>query len=140
MRCPFCDHPDTVVKDSRPTAGNVIRRRRECPSCKARVTTFEHAESHVNMVIKRDGRRVAFDRLKLIGSMRVALAKCRFDEDRLERLVDGIALQMTGKGDHSTTYLAEKAVEVLGTTNRAAQLRYASFYPQFQSIIQGHAA
>ncbi|NCW44667.1 MAG: transcriptional repressor NrdR, partial [Gemmatimonadaceae bacterium] len=91
MRCPFCGNEDTQVKDSRPAEdGASIRRRRSCPGCGNRFTTFERVQLRELTVIKTDGRRMPFDRDKLARSVRVALRKRPFEEERIERIVNGI--------------------------------------------------
>ena len=95
MRCPFCGHDDTQVKDSRPTEDNAaIRRRRFCPGCGARFTTFERVQLRELTVIKSAGQREPFDRDKLLRSMRIALRKRPIDEDRIERMVNGIVRRL----------------------------------------------
>src|SRR5215212_2786055 len=90
MRCPYCGREDTQVKDSRPAEeGAAIRRRRSCPGCNSRFTTFERVQLRELTVLKSDGRRVPFDREKLARSIRVALRKRPVDEDRIERIVNG---------------------------------------------------
>ena len=96
MRCPYCGNPDTQVKDSRPSEDNTaIRRRRVCPDCGGRFTTFERVQLRELTVLKTDGRRVPFDREKLARSIRVALRKRPIDEDRVERIVNGIQRRLT---------------------------------------------
>src|SRR5271170_7952953 len=104
MRCPFCGHEDTQVKDSRPADdGAAIRRRRFCTSCGQRFTTVERVQLRELTVIKSDGRRVAFDRDKLLRSVRVALRKRPVSEDRLERIVNGIVRQLEASGEPEVT-------------------------------------
>ena len=89
MRCPFCGNEDTQVKDSRPAEeGGAIRRRRQCPACGARFTTFERVQLRDLVVVKKDGRRVAFDREKLARSLRIATRKRGIDEERTQQLVN----------------------------------------------------
>src|SRR3712207_6064837 len=100
MRCPFCGGDDTQVKDSRPAEDGVaIRRRRSCPACGARFTTFERVQLRDRTVVKADGRRVPFDREKLARSIRVALRKRPVDEDRIERLVNSIQRRLETEGE-----------------------------------------
>ena len=100
MKCPFCGNPDTQVKDSRPSDdGAAIRRRRSCPQCNGRFTTFERVQLREITVLKTDGRRVPFDREKLARSVRVALRKRPVDEDRIERLVNSIQRRLETEGE-----------------------------------------
>ena len=110
MRCPFCGHEDTQVKDSRPTEDNAsIRRRRFCPECSSRFTTFERVQLRELMVVKKDGEKVPFDREKLVGSLKIALRKRPVDEDRIERIVNGIQrrLETLGESEISTKVIGE---------------------------------
>src|SRR5579875_2208595 len=100
MRCPFCGHEDTQVKDSRPAEdGAAIRRRRFCPSCAQRFTTVERVQLRELTVVKADGRRVPFDRDKLSRSIRVALRKRPVDDERIERIVNGLVRQLEASGE-----------------------------------------
>src|ERR1700723_835371 len=100
MRCPFCGEADTQVKDSRPTEdGSAIRRRRLCAGCGQRFTTIERVQLRELMVVKVDQRRVAFDRDKLARSVRIALRKRPVDEERIERIVNGIVRQLEASGE-----------------------------------------
>src|SRR3954467_287133 len=100
MRCPFCNSEDTQVKDSRPAEdGGAIRRRRICPDCGGRFTTFERVQLRELMVVKKSGRRVPFDRDKLARSVQVALRKRAVDPDRIERMISGIVRQLESTGE-----------------------------------------
>ena len=100
MRCPFCGHADTHVKDSRPTEDNTaIRRRRACPDCGARWTTFERVQLRDLVVIKSNGQRAPFDRDKLERSMHIALRKRPVDPDRIDRVVSGIVRRLESSGE-----------------------------------------
>ena len=100
MRCPYCGNPDTQVKDSRPSEDNTaIRRRRVCPDCGGRFTTFERVQLRELTVVKRNGRRVPFDRDKLMRSVQVAVRKRSVDPDRVERMVNGIVRQLESSGE-----------------------------------------
>src|SRR4029078_11632056 len=104
MRCPFCSNEDTQVKDSRPTEdGTAIRRRRYCPDCGGRFTTFERVQLRELTVVKRSGRRVPFDRDKLMRSVQVALRKRPVDPDRVERAVSKIARERESNGQSDTS-------------------------------------
>ena len=100
MRCPFCGHEETQVKDSRPTEDNTaIRRRRFCPGCGARFTTFERVQLRELVVVKSNGQREPFDREKLLRSMQISLRKRPVDQDRLERVVNGIVRRLESSGE-----------------------------------------
>ena len=110
MRCPFCGFEDTQVKDSRPSEDNAaIRRRRFCPECDARFTTFERVQLRELIVIKSDGTKKPFDRDKLARSMRIALRKRPVDEDKLEQVINGLVRQMetTSDGEMSTKEIGQ---------------------------------
>ena len=97
MRCPFCGSEDTQVKDSRPVDdASAIRRRRQCPLCSARFTTFERVQLRELLVVKKDGRRVAFDRDKLARSIRIATRKRGIGEEQIERIIHRDALELLG--------------------------------------------
>ena len=100
MRCPFCGHDDTQVKDLRPTEDNAaIRRRRHCPNCGARFTTFERVQLRELTVVKSTGQREPFDRDKLVRSMQIALRKRPVDPERIERIVNGIVRRLESSGE-----------------------------------------
>ena len=101
MRCPYCNSDDTQVKDSRPAEDGVaIRRRRVCPSCGGRFTTFERVQLRDLMVVKKSGRKMPFDREKLMRSMETALRKRNIDPEKLDRAVSGIVRRLESSGDH----------------------------------------
>lgn len=135
MRCPFCGGEDTQVKDSRPAEeGGAIRRRRACPACGARFTTFERVQLRELTVIKSDGRRVPFDREKLARSIRIALRKRPVDEDRVERIVNGIQRRLETEGEQEITsrQIGEMVMEVLKGLDQVAYVRFASVYRNFR--------
>ncbi|MXP63269.1 transcriptional repressor NrdR [Roseomonas sp. M0104] len=134
MRCPFCGSEDTQVKDSRPADdGAAIRRRRSCPSCGARFTTFERVTLRELTVVKADERRVPFDRDKLARSIRIALRKRPVDEDRVERIVNGIQrrLEAEGESEISSRAIGEMVMETLKELDQVAYVRFASVYRNF---------
>jgi len=135
MRCPFCGHEDTQVKDSRPAEdGASIRRRRSCPACGNRFTTFERVQLRELVVIKSDGRRVPFDRDKLARSIRIALRKRPFDEERIERIVSGIQRRLEVEADsevHSRR-VGDVVLETLRDVDEVAYVRFASVYRNFR--------
>lgn len=136
MRCPFCGFEDTQVKDSRPSEdGAAIRRRRSCPNCDARFTTFERVQLRELTVIKSDGSRKPFDRDKLARSMRIALRKRPVDEEKLEQLINGLVRQMETAGDTDigTKQIGEMVMETLRRLDHVAYVRYASVYRDFRT-------
>jgi transcriptional repressor NrdR len=135
MRCPYCSNNDTQVKDSRPSEdGSAIRRRRHCPECGGRFTTFERVQLRELQVVKRSGRRVPFDRDKLMRSVQVALRKRPVDPDRVERMVSTIVRQLesTGESDISAQTIGNLVMEGLRTLDDVAYVRFASVYRNFR--------
>ena len=134
MKCPFCGFEDTQVKDSRPAEDSAaIRRRRACPECGARFTTFERVQLREITIIKTDGRRVPFEREKLARSIRVALRKRPVDEDRIEKLVNSIQrrLETEGESDIPSNTIGEIVMETLKELDQVAYVRFASVYRNF---------
>ncbi len=135
MRCPFCGHEDTQVKDSRPSDdGAAIRRRRFCLACSQRFTTIERVQLRELTVIKTDGRRVPFDRDKLARSIRIALRKRPVQEERIERVVNGIVRQLeaSGETDITSKQIGERVMETLKEVDEVAYVRFASVYRDFR--------
>lgn len=135
MRCPYCSCQDTQVKDSRPTEDNsAIRRRRICPDCGGRFTTFERVQLRELTVVKRSGRRVPFDRDKLERSVRVALRKRPVDDERIQRMVSGIVRQLESSGDVDipSNTIGEAIMEGLRALDQVAYVRFASVYRNFR--------
>lgn len=135
MRCPFCGHEDTQVKDSRPTEdASAIRRRRHCPNCGARFTTFERVQLRELTVVKSDGKRQPFDREKLLRSMQIALQKRPVDAERLERIVNGIVrrLESSGEAEIPSKVVGEMVMDALSTLDPVAYVRFASVYRNFR--------
>lgn len=136
MRCPFCGHEDTQVKDSRPTEDNAaIRRRRFCPTCAARFTTFERVQLRELMVMKSNGDKEAFDRDKLMRSMKIALRKRPVEDDRIEQVLNSLVRQLEalGEAEVTTSKIGELVMETLRTLDHVAYVRYASVYRDFRS-------
>ncbi|MBY0329435.1 MAG: transcriptional regulator NrdR [Acetobacteraceae bacterium] len=134
MRCPFCGSEDTQVKDSRPAEdGAAIRRRRSCPACNARFTTFERVQLRELTVLKTDGRRVPFDRDKLARSVRVALRKRPVEEDQIERIVNGIQRRLETEAESEVTsrQIGEIVMDTLKDVDEVAYVRFASVYRNF---------
>jgi len=135
MRCPFCHHNDTQVKDSRPTEENAtIRRRRMCPECSSRFTTFERVQLRELSVLKSDGEKVLFDREKLLRSLQIALRKRPVEEDRMERIANGIQrrLETLGENEIPTKVIGEMVMEALAELDQVAFVRFASVYRNFR--------
>ena len=134
MRCPFCGSEDTQVKDSRPAEdATSIRRRRICPDCGGRFTTFERVQLRELTVVKKAGRRQPFDRNKLVRSFEIALRKRPVDRDRIERAVSGIArrLESSGETDITSEEIGLQVLEALKSLDDVAFVRYASVYRDF---------
>ena len=135
MRCPFCGEEDTQVKDSRASDdGASIRRRRLCTSCGSRFTTFERIQLRDLVVLKRNGKKTAFDRDKLSKSMLMALRKRQTDEDSIERALNGIVRQLEAIGDNeiSSKLIGELVMNALAQIDNVAYIRYASVYRNFR--------
>ena len=129
MRCPFCGHEDSQVKDSRPTEdGAAIRRRRQCEGCAARFTTFERIQLRELTVLKSEDKREPFDREKLLRSVSIAARKRPIDALRLEKLVSGIQRQLEtlGEGEVSTQRIGEMVMDGLKGLDSVAYIRFAS--------------
>ncbi|MCB1503642.1 MAG: transcriptional repressor NrdR [Hyphomicrobiaceae bacterium] len=135
MRCPYCAGENTQVKDSRPTEENAaIRRRRVCPDCGGRFTTFERVQLRELIVVKRSGRKVPFDRDKLSNSVQIALRKRNIDTDRVERMISGIVRQLESMGDVEvpSQTIGELVMEALRGLDPVAYVRFASVYRDFR--------
>ncbi len=135
MRCPHCGALDTQVRDSRPSEDHTaIRRRRSCPDCGARFTTFERVQLRELTIVKRDGRRVPFDREKLSRSIGVALRKRPVSQERIEQLVSGIvrALENRNEAEISSQDVGSLVMEELKALDGVAYIRYASVYRDFR--------
>lgn len=135
MRCPYCGSLESQVKDSRPGEdGSVIRRRRVCPDCGGRFTTFERVQLRELTVVKRSGRRIPFDRDKLQRSVEVALRKRPVEQDRIDRMVNGIVRQLEsmGEADITSQQIGELVMEGLKGLDDVAYVRFASVYKNFR--------
>ena len=135
MRCPYCNYSDTQVKDSRPTEDNaVIRRRRSCPQCGARFTTFERVLLRDLMVKKRDGKKVEFDRDKLARSIIIAFRKRPVDSERIEKMITGIVrrLESSGESEILSSNIGEMVMDTLSEIDQVAYVRFASVYRNFR--------
>jgi transcriptional repressor NrdR len=135
MRCPFCGNADTQVKDSRPTEDSAaIRRRRICPQCGQRFTTFERVQLRELTVLKRNGRRTPFDRDKLLRSVQIALRKRPVDPDRIDQMVSGIVRRLESSGDEeiNSETIGELVMDGLKQLDDVAYVRFASVYRNFR--------
>jgi transcriptional repressor NrdR len=135
MRCPFCHHDDTQVKDSRPTEDNAaIRRRRSCPECSARWTTFERVQLRELSILKKNDKKEPFEREKLARSLNMALQKRPVDEDQVERVVSSIQrrLESLGEAEIPSKVIGEIVMDVLADLDQVAYVRFASVYRNFR--------
>ena len=135
MRCPFCAHDDSQVKDSRPTDdGAAIRRRRQCEGCGARFTTFERIQLREMTVVKSENRREPFDRAKLERSIQIACRKRPVDPARIERLATAIQRQIETSGDSeiAASAVGEMVMDGLKALDSVAYIRFASVYKDFR--------
>lgn len=137
MNCPFCSHDDTRVVDSRlGKEGNNVRRRRECPDCGRRFTTYERVEEMLPWVIKKDGRREAFDRSKIISGMQRACEKRAVSVEQIESMVDRLEryFQEAGEKELNASIIGEEVMKSLQQVDEVAYVRFASVYRQFKDI------
>ncbi len=137
MRCPFCGTVDTAVKDSRPAEDHAaIRRRRSCPGCGGRFTTYERVQLRELVVVKANGRREDFDREKLERSVRIALQKRPIEPERVDQMVSGIVrrLESLGDADVPSRRIGEYVMEGLRGLDPVAYVRFASVYMNFQAV------
>ncbi len=135
MRCPFCGHNDSQVKDSRPTEeAAAIRRRRFCAACGSRWTTFERVQIRDLMVLKSDGKKQLFERDKLVRSIRIAVRKRPVDEEQVERIVTSIQrrLETMGESEIPSSHIGELVMEALAGIDQVAYVRFASVYRNFR--------
>ena len=135
MRCPFCGHDETQVKDSRPSEdGAAIRRRRLCPACEGRFTTFERVQLRELTIVKRSGRRTPFERDKLARSVAVAIRKRPVEPERVERMISAIVRQLESMGETElpSSTIGELVMKHLKQLDDVAYVRYASVYRDFR--------
>ena len=135
MRCPFCSNDDSQVKDSRPTEdGSAIRRRRQCPACGGRFTTFERIQLRELTIVKKSGKRETFERDKLARSIEIACRKRPVAPDRIERLVTGVVRQLAslGESEIEAGVVGEMVMEALQALDPVAYIRFASVYRDFR--------
>lgn len=137
MKCPFCAFADTKVIDSRlGREGNSIRRRRECVQCERRFTTYERVEDILPLVVKKDGRREPYDRLKIIAGMQKACEKRPVSIDTIEKMIDQLErkLQESGEKEISASRIGQAVMDALHRIDEVAYVRFASVYRQFKDI------
>jgi transcriptional repressor NrdR len=137
MRCPFCGCTETQVKDSRPSDDYLaIRRRRFCPECISRFTTYERIQLSDLVVVKKNGERVPFDREKMVRSICTATRKRSIDAERIEKLVNGVVrrLEMLGDSEISSKVIGEMVLEALKDLDIVSYIRFASVYRDFKNI------
>ena len=135
MRCPFCGHHDTQVKDSRPTEDNAaIRRRRSCPECGARWTTFERVQLRELIILKKDGKKEPFEREKLARSLKIALQKRDVEAEKIERISNSIQrkLETLGESEVPSKVIGEIVMDQLADLDQVAYVRFASVYRNFR--------
>ncbi|PYE23233.1 MULTISPECIES: transcriptional regulator NrdR [Paraburkholderia] len=139
MRCPFCRHEDTQVVDSRVSEdGAAIRRRRRCPACDKRFTTYERVELAMPAVVKKDGSRTEFDRRKIVASMQLALRKRPVAADAIDAAVARIEYQLLGSGEREvrSERLGELVMGELRELDKVAFVRFASVYRRFEDVSE----
>ena len=137
MRCPFCSHEDSQVKDSRHTEDNTaIRSRRICDQCGSRFTTFERIQLRDLIVIKSNGQKETFDRDKMFRSLSLALRKRKVEQDKIEKIVSAIArrLENSGETEIKTNLIGEYIMEALSNLDQVAYVRFASVYKNFREV------
>lgn len=137
MKCPFCGHIENKVIDSRVSKDNlVIRRRRECFQCQSRFTTYERVEELTPLVIKKDGRREPFNRMKIVEGLKKACEKRPISINAIEEFVDNLEKQLQESGDREIpgTLIGEKVMEQLREWDEVAYVRFASVYKQFKDL------
>ena len=137
MRCPFCSHEDSQVRDSRPTEDNTaIRRRRICEQCGSRFTTFERIQLRDLVVIKSNNQKEAFDRDKMYRSLSLALRKRNIETEKIEKIVNAIVrkLENSGEGEIKTSLIGQYIMEALSVLDQIAYVRFASVYKDFREV------
>ena len=135
MRCPFCSHENSQVRDSRPTEDNTsIRRRRICDQCGSRFTTFERIQLRDLIVIKNNNQKEPFDRDKMFRSLSLALRKRNVDQEKIEKIVNAInrRLENSGESEIRTSLIGEYIMEALSNLDQVAYVRFASVYKNFR--------
>jgi len=137
MRCPFCSNDDSQVKDSRPTEDNTaIRRRRFCEKCGSRFTTFERIQLRDLIVLKKNDQKEVFDRDKLYRSISLALRKRKVEQEKIERIVNGIVrkLENSGETEIKSNLIGQLIMDTLSNLDQVAYVRFASVYKNFREV------
>lgn len=137
MRCPFCHNLDTAVKDSRPSEDStVIRRRRACPDCGGRFTTFERIQLRELTVVKGNGAKEPFDRDKIARSVSIATRKLGVEPEKIERAVSAIVRQLESSGETEvpTRAIGARVMDALMSLHQVAYIRFASVYKNFREV------
>ncbi len=141
MKCPFCSHADTQVKDSRPSEdGLTIRRRRYCPACNSRFTTFERVQLRELTVLKKNGERRMFDREKIVRSITMAARKRPISEEQIEQIASRIVQKLEGAGESEipSVYIGKLVMDELKALDTVAYIRFASVYRDFREAKDFH--
>lgn len=137
MKCPFCGFDDTIVKDSRNSDDNTsVRRRRECPECGSRFTTFERVQLRELTVIKKNGEKTPFDREKLYKSISIALRKRPVSAERIDKVVNSLIrkFESSYEGEITTVQIGQAVMESLSALDHIAYIRFASVYQDFKEV------
>ncbi|MBI2339402.1 MAG: transcriptional repressor NrdR [Deltaproteobacteria bacterium] len=137
MKCPFCNHPESKVIDSRESGeGDIIRRRRECEACQRRYTTYERIEEILPLIVKKDGRREPYDRLKIVNGLKKACEKRPVPAEVIEGIADEIeqALQENGEKEVSSRFIGQRIMSSLQKIDPVAYVRFASVYRSFKDV------
>lgn len=137
MKCPFCSHPDTQVVETRVSEdGDSIRRRRQCAACEKRFTTYERPDVSFPAIVKKDGRRIEYERVKLLASMRLALRKRPVSTEQLDSAVERIEEKLLNLGlrEVGSAHLGELVMQELKKLDKVAYVRFASVYRSFGDI------
>ena len=139
MKCPFCSHPDTQVVETRVSEdGDSIRRRRQCAACEKRFTTYERPDVSFPAIVKKDGRRIEYERVKLLASMRLALRKRTVSTEQVDSAVERIEEQLLNLGlrEVASAHLGELVMQELKKLDKVAYVRFASVYRSFEDIVE----
>ena len=139
MKCPFCSHPDTQVVETRVSEdGDSIRRRRQCAACEKRFTTYERPDVSFPAIVKKDGRRIEYERVKLLASMRLALRKRPVSTEQVDSAVERIEEQLLNLGlrEVASAHLGELVMQELKKLDKVAYVRFASVYRSFEDIVE----
>lgn len=137
MKCPFCSHADTQVVDTRVSEdGDFIRRRRQCAHCEKRFTTYERADVNLPNIVKKDGRRIEYDKSKLLASMNLALRKRPVSTEQIDGAVERIEEKLLNLGlrEVASTRIGELVMRELKKLDKVAYVRFASVYRSFEDI------